>query len=275
MKKLGLMILLTGIVLLAGCAGDNPANPGGTLADVTGLTIDATSAGQNVVLTWNAVADVDGYYVYFRTTSTGTWDKVGDVTATTYTHTATSAGYYVVMAYKGSDTSANNSNEVNTMPVDDTTTYTIYDNYSAADEHSAFIFGKTSGSGQTGLASNTNFVQDIYAWDLSKGDTDVWLLSGNWGTYGNGRQSYMFEPAQAGYCDVWTTSTSGPSGPWFSQSYMLYTSDARVFVYLYDGYYAKIYNLSISADPNTANGTIVSFSYEIQTIAGLTLFTSK
>jgi len=269
MKKLGLLVLVAGIVLMAGCAGDDPAGPSGTLADVTGLTIGTTSAGRDVVLTWTAVADVDGYYVYFRATTSTDWTQVGDVTATTYTHTASSAGYYTVKAYEGANTSANNSNVVDTMPIDDTTTYTIYDNYSPATSHSAFIFGNSVGGGQTGLASNTSFVQDIYAWDLNKGNTDVWLLSGNYGTYGNGHQSYMLESSQAGYC------TAYPSGQWYGESFRLYTSDDRVFVYLYDGLYAKIYNLSITADPASAHGTIVSFSYEIQLIAGLTLFTSK
>ena len=266
MKKLGLMILVAGIVLMAGCAGDDPAGPSGTLADVTGLAIGTTSAGRDVVLSWTAVDDVDGYKVYFRATTTADWTEVGSVTTTAYTHTASSAGYYAVKAYKGDNYSADNSNIENTMPTEVTTTYTIYDNYSAATEHSAFIFG--SSSGQTGLASNTGFVQDIYAWDMSKGDTNVWLLSGNYGTYGNGHQTYMYEPQHAGYCDVYGTGT------WFGQSYQLYTSDERVFLYLYDGYYVKMYDLNIQSDV-TEHGTKVSFKYEIQNISGLTLFTSN
>ncbi|MBD3277198.1 MAG: hypothetical protein GF388_02775, partial [Candidatus Aegiribacteria sp.] len=101
MKKLGLIVLALGIILMAGCAGDDPAGPSGSLDPVTGLTIEATSAGTSVDLSWNAVSDVDGYYVYFRTTSTADWTQVADVTGTTYTHDATSAGYYAVMAYEG------------------------------------------------------------------------------------------------------------------------------------------------------------------------------
>ncbi|MCD4701679.1 MAG: fibronectin type III domain-containing protein, partial [Candidatus Aegiribacteria sp.] len=131
MKKLGLMILVAGIILMAGCAGDDPAGPSGTLADVTGLAIGSSSAGRDVVLSWTAVSDVDGYYVYFRATTTADWTQVGDVTGTTYTHTASSAGYYTAKAYKGSDTSTNNSNVEDTMPFE-SSTYTIYDNFSAA-----------------------------------------------------------------------------------------------------------------------------------------------
>jgi len=78
----------------------------------------------------------------------------------------------------------------------------------------------------------------------------------------------MHEPVQAGYCDIY------PTGTWYSESYRLLTSDDRVFLYLYDGAYAKIYDLSVTPDPDTNNGTIVSFKYEIQT-GGLTLFTSN
>ena len=274
MKKLGLMILVTGIVLLAGCAGDNPANPGGTLADVTGLTIDAASAGQNIVLTWTAVSDVDGYYVYFRTTSTGTWEKVGDVTTTTYTHTATSAGYYVVMAYKGSNTSANNSNEVNTIPSDVTVTYTIYDRWCPADKPSGFIFGENSG--QTGLASSTAFAQDIYAWDYgTDGDTKIYLVSGGWGTYANGHSSWMHVGTNANYVEERTTANSAVQGPWYSQDFHVLTSDTRTYISLSNGHYVKMYNLSIVASSETPRGTELSFSYEYQKINGVTVFSSK
>jgi hypothetical protein len=269
MKKLGLIVLVAGIVLMAGCAGDDPAGPSGTLADVQNLTIDETaSAGQDIVLTWDAVTEAEGYQVYYSTDQSN-WSEGPDVTTTTATHTATRAYYYTVKAYDGDNYSTNNSNVVNTMPVDDTVTYTIYDNYSPADKHSGFIFGTSQGGGQTGLASNTSFAQDIYAWDLSKGDEDVWFLSGNYGTYGNGHQTYFYEPQNAGYCPVYG------SGTWYGQSYELYTSDDRVFCYLYDGLYAKIYDLDVQQDPDSQNGTMVSFSYEIQLLDGVTVFTDN
>lgn len=270
MKKLGLMVLVAGIVLMAGCAGDDPAGPSGTLANVTNLAIDeSASEGRDIVLTWDAMDDIDGYKIYFRTSSSGTWAEGGDVTTNTFTHTASSAGEYAVKAYDGDNYSEGNSNIVDTYPVDDTATYIIYDNYSPADKHSGFIFGTSQGGGQTGLASNTGFQQDIYAWDLSKGDSDVWLLSGNYGTYGNGNPTYMQVPSQAGYCSEY------PSGTWFGQDYQLYTTDDRVFCYLYDGLYAKIYDLEIAPDPDSNNGTMVSFSYEIQMLDGVTVFTDK
>lgn len=263
--------MAVGIVLMAGCAGDDPAGPSGTLENVTGLTIDeAASAGASVVLSWNAVSvSVDGYKVYFRSSSAGTWAEVEDVTATNYTHPASSAGEYAVKAYKGDNYSESNSNIVDTYPVDDTVTYTIYDNFSPADRHSGFIFGITQGGGQTGLAGNTAFEQDIYAWDLSKGDTDVWLLSGNYGTYGNGNPTSLSYGSSASYCDP------VGSGGWNSSSAQVHTTTARMFCYLYDGLYAKMYNIVVAPDPDSNNGTMVSFSYEIQLIPGLTLFTSK
>ena len=269
MKKLGLLALMLGVALIAGCAGDDPAGPGGTLESVTGLEIDEDNCeGRDIALTWDAVSiDVDGYKVYFSTDESE-WTEVGDVTETTFTHTgATSAGYYTVKAYKGDDYSENNSNVVNTLPVNDTATYRIYDNFSPADKHSGFIFGTTQGGGQTGLASSTSFRQDIYAWDLSKGDDDVWLLSGDFGEYGNGNKTLMQEPTAATYCD--------PTGTWYDQSYQLYTTDERVYCKLYDGYYAKIYDLAITPDSDSENGTEVSFSYEVQLIKRVTLFTDK
>ena len=122
---------------------------GGVLPNVTGLVIDPASIGRDVVLTWNAVSDVDGYYVYFRETASADWIEVGNAVATCFTHTAISSGYYAVKAYKGTSTSAENSNEVSTMPNRILATYTIWDNHAPVDEHSGFIFGATAG--QTGL----------------------------------------------------------------------------------------------------------------------------
>ncbi|MCD4775086.1 MAG: hypothetical protein K8S15_03430 [Candidatus Aegiribacteria sp.] len=268
MKKLGLMILVAGIVLMAGCAGDDPAGPSGTLANVTGLTIGTTSAGRDVVLSWNAVDDVDGYKVYFRATTTASWTEEGSVTATTYTHTASSAGYYAVKAYKGDNYSADNSNIENTLPTDVSTTYTIYDNYSVETQPSGFIFGTSSG--QAGSASSASFVQDIYAYDEDAptlGDDTVRLYSGRLSPFGNGNYTYMAEPDNAGYCELYGTGT------WYD-NYGLYGGDVRVFLYLENGHYVKMYDIVITPDPATANGTMVSFSYEIQT-DGLTLFTSN
>ncbi len=274
MKKLGLMMLVAGIILMAGCAGDDPAGPGGTLADVEGVAISSASDGQNIALTWTAIADVDGYKVWFRATSTGTYAEVDDVTTNASTVTATSAGYYVVTAYKGSDSSANNSTAVTTMPSDVTVTYTIYDRWCPADKHSGFIFGETSG--QTGLASQTSFLQDIYAWDYdTDGDTVVYLTSGGWGTYGNGSDSWMHEATNASFVEVRTAANSGSGGPWYSQDYMLYTSDTRTYISLSNGHYVMMYDLSIVAISETPRGTDVSFCYEYQLLEGVTVFSSK
>lgn len=271
MKKLLVSALVLGMIVMSGCAGDDPADPQGNLPTVQNLVIGAASAGRSIVLTWSAVESVDGYRVYFRETAGGTWTEVGDVATTTFTHTAAVAGYYTVLAYKGSDTSENYATEVNTLPNIITTTYTIYDNYAPADYHSGFIFGPTSG--QTGFASQTGFKQDIYAYDLSKGDSEVWLFSGAYGQFGNGNPTYMADPAGAyGYCNQYGTGT------WY-ESYQLYASDSAVFCALpFSGgevFYVKMVNLAIAPEPLSQNGTMVSFQYEYQTMADVTVFTSN
>lgn len=268
MRKLSLILVAVLIAALAGCAGDT-TEPGGDLTTVTGLEFDAATAGRTIVLVWSAITDdIDGYQVYFMADATGSWVALGESTTTTYTHNATNAGTYAVRAYKDTNYSTNYSNEVSTMPNVVNVTYTIYDNYSAADKPSGFIFGATAG--QTGSASSTSFAQDLYAYDESKGDDDVWLYSGSFGAFGNGNTCYFQEPG--------TTYGSCDPGTWISNSYILYTSDSVVFVKLpySDGNaYAKMYGLSVTPD-ETANGTIVSFKYEYQPkAANLTVFTSN
>ena len=275
MRKLSLIFMAVLVAALAGCAGDTQ-EPGGTLTTVQDLQLDATSAGRTIVLVWSAVTDdIDGYEVYFKTDGTGNWEKVGDSSTTTYTHTATNAGTYAVRAYKDTNFSENYSNEVSTMPTVISASYTIVDNWAPADMPSGFIFGTTAG--QTGMASEPGFVQDIYAYDDDfKGDTNISLYSGNKGTFGNGRQSYFQVPEGNGYCEPYGT------GQWYNTSYKLYTSDSVVFVGLTDGSaingYAKMYGLSI-AGSTTEHGTELTFSYEIQVgqqgAGYLTVFTSN
>ncbi len=271
MKKLGLIIVAVLVAALAGCTGDTTTPSGGDLSVVQDLQLDAASTGRTIVLIWTAVSDdIDGYKVFFRADETGSYAEVGESTTTTYTHSATNAGDYVVIAYKGDNTSSANSNAVNTMPNIVSGSYTIYDNFSGASTHSGFIFGATSG--QTGSAYSSSFAQDLYAYDESKGDDDVWLYSGNFGEFGNGNECFFQTPASSAY------GNCNPDS-WTPNSYQLYTSDSVVFVKLPyasgENAYAKIYNLSVTPDPATDNGTIVSFSYEYQPKElGLTVFTS-
>ncbi len=269
MRKLSLIFAAVMIAALAGCAGDTTGE-GGDLAIVGNLELDASSAGRTIVLIWSAVDDVDGYKVYFAADATGSYTELGESTTTTYTHNATNAGDYVVIAYKGDDTSSANSNAVSTMPNIISTTYTIYDNNSASSTYSGFIFGATSG--EPGSAYSASFEQDIYAYDESKGDDDVWLYSGSFGEFGNGHVCYFQEPG--------TTYGSCDPDSWIANSYILYTGDSVVFVKLpYDtgeNAYVKMYGLTVTPDDNTENGTIVSFSYEYQPEdLGLTVFTSN
>ncbi|MCK5034805.1 MAG: fibronectin type III domain-containing protein [Candidatus Sabulitectum sp.] len=269
MKKLSIFLMAVLVALLAGCGGTEVTND---LPVVQDLQLDATSTGRTIVLVWSAVDDVDGYKIYFKTDGAGDWISAGEVTGTTYTHNAVNAGTYSIRAYKGDNHSAEYSATVSTMPMVIDVSYSIYDNYSAGDKPSGFIFGPDSGA--TGMASSADFLQDIYAYDESKGDEDVWLYSGNFGTFGNGRQSYFQTPASGVYgnCD--------PDGQWITNSYELYTTDSVVFVELpyqsgTTSAYAKMYGLTVTAD-ETENGTVVTFMYEYQSnTLGLTLFTSN
>jgi uncharacterized protein (DUF2141 family) len=273
MRKLSLIFMAVLVAALAGCAGDTQG-PGGTLATVQDLQLDATSAGRTIVLVWSAVTDeIDGYEVYFKTDGTGNWEKVGDSATATYTHTATNAGTYSVRAYKDTNFSENYSTEVSTMPTVISASYTIVDNNAPEDMPSGFIFGATQGT--PGMASQPGFVQDIYAYDDEfKGDTNISLYSGNKGTFGNGRQSYFQVPLGNGYCD--------PTGTWYNTSYKLMSGDSVVFIGLTDGSaingYAKMYGLSI-AGSSTEHGTELTFRYEIQVgqqgAGYLTVFTSS
>ena len=262
MKKLGLIVLVAGIVLMAGCAGDDPAGPSGTLEDVTGLAIGAASAGRDVVLTWNAVDDVDGYYIYFRENTSSDWVQAADVTTTTYTHTADNSGYYTVKAYKGDDTSANNSNIVDTMPNQIQAVYTIWDNHAPVDSTSGFEFGENGGT-RLLAASSTN--HDIYCYDGNWTESPCGFYSGDVAPFGGGEHTEMQE---------YSTQYGYPAGTnWWTTGYIL--SGDVIFAELSNGHYVKVFVQAVPQCPAQPASYGITFYYDYQPIEGLYLFTTE
>ncbi|MCK5065431.1 MAG: fibronectin type III domain-containing protein, partial [Candidatus Fermentibacteraceae bacterium] len=103
------------LIVMVGCSTE-PASPSGTLPVVQNLTVNETeSKGDTVVLHWDPLdVEVDGYHVYWSSTSPGTWHE-NVTTDTTLTEIAESTRYYFVKASKGVDYSSDNSNEVDTQ----------------------------------------------------------------------------------------------------------------------------------------------------------------
>lgn len=265
MRKFTLMVLALGVVLMAGCEGDDPVGPGGTLNDVTGLAVDAASVGQTVVLTWDAYQEkgpeaIDGYRLFFHENATGTYLEIADIAAgtTTYSHTASAAGMYAIEAYEGENTSAN-VDETHTLPTLVEDTYTIWNNHAPADTHSGFMFGATSGT--TGSAASAAFPQDVYCYDGGQGNL-TWLYSGDYGTFGNGHHTDMFDG----------TASMPTSNAW---SHGAMVVGDVIFGELSTGYYVKVY---IDALPlyvgGTSNAYGIQFYYDYQPIQGLYLFTT-
>lgn len=242
-----------------------------TLPVVQDLEIAAGSGGRTVALRWTPLTcAVDEYQLFFRADELSSWVHVGTSTTADITVTADQAGYYSVKGVCGSSSSGDYSASVNTMPSVVAVTYTIYDNYTAPDLPSGFIFGPTAG--QTGLAPSVAFIQDIYAYDAAlKGDENISLYSGSFGPFASGSESHFQEAGSVfTYCD--------PDGSWNETNLPLYTTDSVVFVKLPfesgNPAYVKMYGLTITPDPASDNGTSVSFSYEYQPVDyGFTLFT--
>ena len=72
-----------------------------------GVTLSKTSSG--VKVSWGKVTGASGYYVYRRTSATGSWTKLKTTTGTSYTDTTAKKGttyYYTVKAYSGSSNSS-------------------------------------------------------------------------------------------------------------------------------------------------------------------------
>ena len=269
MKKLSLIVLVVGIMLAAGCTGDDPSGPGGDLAPVTGFAIDENaSGGTSVVLVWDAVTDgpdaIDGYKLYIRNAvGSGSWTVVDEAIpagTTTYSHAATYAGEYGIIAYEGENTSSSTAT-CNDMPNFIPDSYTIWNNHAPATAHSGFIFGATSG--QTVLAGQGG--HDMYCYDGGQSNY-TWLYAGDYGTFGGGFDTDFYEHA---------SSYGMPgAGPWNPATGPMVVGDV-IFAELYDGYWVKIY---VTALPHYEGGTDnaygITFYYDFQPIEGLELFST-
>ena len=241
---------------------------GGYIPDVTGFEIDDASSGTTVILVWNAVTSnspeaIDGYRLYMREfVGSGTWYEIALIpaSATTYTHAATLAGEYGIVAIDGDDVSANVA-VCNDMPNFISSSYTIWNNHAPAPEHNGFIFGATSG--QTCIAGLGG--HDVYCFDGGWGSY-TWLYAGDYGPFGGGYDTDFYEHA-SGY------SMPG-AGPWEPAAGPMVVGDV-IFAELYDGYWVKIY---VTALPHYEGGTDnaygITFYYDWQPINGLELFTT-
>jgi hypothetical protein len=239
MKKLGLLVLVAGIILMAGCAGDDPSGPTGDLPNVSNVAIGSASAGKTVVLTWDAITgtDIDGYKVYFKTDGEGTGNEIADVTTNTYTHDASSAGTYVVKAYKGDNYSAGDSNVATTMPYFINADYTIWNNHAPDTTHSGIQFGSTAAT------------------------------TGSDGTFGNGSHTDMYNRANASY--------AYPDDSYAWNNGKIEVVGDVFFAKLSNGYYIKIYIKALPHFPGGSdNAWGITLYYDYQPIQGLYLFST-
>jgi uncharacterized repeat protein (TIGR02543 family) len=179
----------------------------------TGLTATAVSSG-SITVSWSAVSGASGYKVYRATSSSGSYDRVGDSASTSYTDTALSSGttyYYKVSAYNDDGESAlsdyvyaTTSSSSSSVPSSGSElSYSTWRNGSISSSGSAlyYYFYATSGSGYTILWN------DSYNGDGAKtGDVVVsayWYSDNepiftreNNGYYGNG---HTFTATKNGY----------------------------------------------------------------------------
>ena len=115
-KRLFLISIISVLIILAsilaGC--DNPSGGGslggslGTPASPTGVSASAKSSSA-IGISWTAVSNAEGYYVYSSSSATGNFDRVGSPKEASAEHSGLSASktyYYKVSSYNKNGESA-------------------------------------------------------------------------------------------------------------------------------------------------------------------------
>ena len=116
MKILIAISLLGVIAVFSGC-GDSATEITGTLPIVTGISIDTlTTTGDTVIVTWTALDTtlVDGYFLWTRPTIESNWALATATENNVGIHIADQSAFYGVMAFSGTENSADMSMTVNT-----------------------------------------------------------------------------------------------------------------------------------------------------------------
>ncbi|MCK4806682.1 MAG: hypothetical protein KAT09_03500, partial [Candidatus Aegiribacteria sp.] len=171
--KMYLAVAVALAVAIVGCSND-PSAPSGSLPNVQNLDInEPASKGDSVVLVWDALeVEVDGYHIYYATTVPGDWSEIASTPDTTWTHIASSTGYYQLTASKGLDTSSGFSNRVDTRAE-----ASILERELRANTTSNGLVFYDDGAGWgLGCADSAGFAQDIY---IGIANSKIYIYSGN------------------------------------------------------------------------------------------------
>lgn len=253
MKKY--LVLSAVAALLVSCSSE-PSAPSGDLPDVQNLRIDEdASRGDSVVLVWDPLeVEVDGYHIYYATTVPGDWGEPGVTADTTWTHVATSTGYYQVKASQGLDYSTNFSNRVDCRA----SSGILERELRVGTASNGLIFYPDGSGWGTGCADSADFAQDIYIDTL---DNKVYIFSGNAhpGEYPGGNDTRLCPRGCHG-----NVAPEAGSLEWVDSVQI--TDVNWIFVQLSNDHYSEFY-----VDSLFTNGADL-LSYEYQLIDFLRLF---
>lgn len=253
MKKY--IILSAVLAVFLGCSNE-PSTPSGTLPNVQNLQIvEDASKGDTVVLTWDPLeVEVTSYNIYFATTVPGNWTQPGATLDTTWTHIASSAGYYQVQAQDGTNYSEGFSNRVDTRAEAQMSERQMR----VGTAYNGLVFYDNGTGWGLGCADSMDFAQDIY---IDTVGNRLYLFSGNFdpAMYPGGNDTKLCPRGCHG-----RLAPEPGSLEWVDSVQI--TDFDWVFVQLSNDHYAELYIDSVFTD----GADLLSFEY--QTIDFLRLF---
>ncbi len=227
----------------------------------TNLTLTAGTDGASVVLTWQAPTEtVDGYNIYFSTTSGGAGTKIGSTTTElTYTDaTPTSAGYYYVTSYTGS-TDSDKSSVVDDVPVEGTNTATVME-YKGADP-SGYAWS-TTGVGNTYPLSQKDQA-DVFLYGGVSFEEALYIYSADENPWAGSRHTDVVDMGSNSFDAV----TFAPGSGYFTGEAI--TVGHVYFLWNVDNHLIKIRCEAVNGSYPSREMT---FKYAYQTLAGFRLF---
>lgn len=253
MKKLGFIILVALLLTFVGCESIVDIEP------PSNLTVNvAGDDSLSLAFTWSAspTTDIDGYRLYWNSGTKAEDSICWEGTGTTCTITNPPIGKFYVIAYKGTKSESDPSNEINTAPVIVTGQGPIYYISDPSPTHPSGYYWNQDGTGSTVALSGTDSLKTDMYLDASDCLASPHIRGAHFNQTGFKESSLTFDALAIADRTNYIAGTTKVAA---NKVYMIWLTDTKQYV-----------KIEISSYDATTHS--ITFRYALQKIPGYRRF---